>query len=251
MDKNAIWNILIKPLYYWVFTIIPNVLGVLGFIQDQLPADKKDNIMMQIYNLIPPWGWMIIGEIAFAITILVSTSNYIKEYKKNLQQFIISSHSINQSGGVTVENARDVIYNEKDNRGEKDILNKISKFVKIAIDNIVDYGKMSERDDKITREQRREKAFKNIDNLKKYFNKHISDLPPQTNELFQKLIAAMEGVMKYKYVCLCEIRNTWQLIESKAILPNQIGEVKDINKLDQKLYEIQKQILDEFYKMKK
>jgi hypothetical protein len=194
---------------------------------------------------------IIIAAIISALALIIGTLlRFFLKDKKKKQNTILKTKNEQIHFGSGNNQIADIIYNISDNAKEKEKKNKVSKLIKIAIDNIVDYGEICERDDKITRDQRREKAFESIDNLKKYFENHIIDFPSETNGIFQNLFAEMEHVMQYKYLCWCGIRDTQQLIEQKVISPEQILEVRDIRKLDKKLYEIQKQILEEFQKPK-
>ncbi len=80
---DAIWKIIIEPAWYWLFTIIPAVVGVIGVIQDNLPQNQRSQFIMQVYNFLPPWGWFIVGAIAFVVTILIGANNYVKSKRES------------------------------------------------------------------------------------------------------------------------------------------------------------------------
>jgi hypothetical protein len=107
---EPIREVLFKPAWYWLITIIPTILTYIGII----PEDKRSGFVNQFYNLFPFWAWLTIALIAFATTILISANNYVKrklnEQAKGNQP---PSTSISQiSGRDSYSSGRDTIINE-------------------------------------------------------------------------------------------------------------------------------------------
>jgi len=96
---EAIWEIVIKTAWYWLFTIIPTILAIVGAYEDTLPSDKRSGVMMQIYNMISPVAWMILGMTAFVVTIFIGLFIYLNKHKEKSSQPTYSPQSIDQRGG--------------------------------------------------------------------------------------------------------------------------------------------------------
>jgi len=79
---EPIREILFKPAWYWLITITPTALTYIGVI----PENKRSGFMNQFYNLFPFWVWLTIALIAFVVTILISTNNYVKTKLKDTSQ---------------------------------------------------------------------------------------------------------------------------------------------------------------------
>lgn len=77
---QALFEIFIKPAWYWFVTIIPAVLGIIGAIQNSLPESQRSRFLSEIYNLLPFWGWFMLAAISFIVTTLISVNTYLKRY---------------------------------------------------------------------------------------------------------------------------------------------------------------------------
>ena len=113
---EIIWEIVVKPAWYWLITIIPAGLGIFGAYQASLPANKQGGLMMQIYNLLPFWVWMIITMFSFIVTILISASDYVKKIRNEQKQesAIVQTASADRSG-IAMQGVKDSPVNSYNN----------------------------------------------------------------------------------------------------------------------------------------
>ena len=187
---DAVWEIVIKTSWYWLVTIIPAVLGIIGAIQVGLPENKRGGVIMQIYNLFPFWAWLIIAAIAFVITILVGASNYIQKHKKESQQ-PAAIQSASQQGGMTgivngdlyqggthyhgekITNKKNlpktfsVSYKEK----QKNAIEKISKLINVAVENSTYFSQGISRQGEPDFNEQCKRAYDSGKAMMEYFKK--------------------------------------------------------------------------------
>ena len=99
-----IWEIFIKPAWYWIITIIPAVFGVLSVIKDFFPENIKNNYWLWLLHLLPKWAWLLITIIAFVITFVISAFRYFKDRENKASTTNITKvKSDGQSGGITAQ----------------------------------------------------------------------------------------------------------------------------------------------------
>lgn len=96
---ELIREILFKPAWYWLITILPTVLTYIGII----PENKRSRFMNQFYNLFPFWVWLSIALIAFVVTILISANNYVKKKIKDTESSLRTAlNDVNANGGGVI-----------------------------------------------------------------------------------------------------------------------------------------------------
>lgn len=134
-----------------------------------------------------------------------------------------------------------------DDSKKKETLNELSRLLKIAVDDIMDYGIIFERTDKRTRTERKDVAYKSMDVFKSFSEKHIAEMSPQLNKLvFEKILPEMERVVRHKglYWSNFNIRN--DLIEQK-IPYEQLPQMIEIDSVDEKMINFRDEIYKEIH----
>jgi hypothetical protein len=123
----------------------------------------------------------------------------------------------------------------------------LSKLLRTAVDNIIDYGIIFERTDKRTRSERKTVAYKSMDVFKSFSEKHIAEMSPHLNTLvFEKILPEMERVVRHKglYWSNFKIRN--DLIEQKVPY-EQLPQMVEIDGADEKMINFRDEIYKEIH----
>ena len=229
---------------------------------------------MHISPIFPWWLWLVIGMFIWCVITVWEANNKIKEIR-NAAEKLNKSSEINMSAKIengpyqgVGENKGMLIYDNSkhthitNDEGDKkkdeieirlEVYNDISKLMNQAIKETIDFGIIWERKDKLSRKERKEKAFHSQDIFYQYFENHKDYFSPQMRELFEKLAEKLEKSIRDKEVWFDGIKNTQQLIEMKLITANDLqnndGTESPQNR-DWELQEIENKILDEFYKFR-
>jgi len=201
-------------------------------------------------------GWNLgaglILVLVFTIISVLRLVNKTRELKKAL-----SKKTDNASGAKTEyhqthngdgDNQIGDRYYLVDNSKRKESLNELTKLLKIAIDNIVDYGIFFDRTDKRTRSERKEVAYESIDIFKGFSESHIAEMSPFLNKLiFEKMLPEMERAVKYINLYWSNFRIRNELIEQK-IPYEQLPEMIKIDGANERMIKIQNEIHNEIFK---
>lgn len=97
---KVVWEILIKPAGYYIFSIVPWGLQYLQAIRAEVPEPYRDRFMISnIYNLLPGWAWFMLGLVVFVLTVTINAYRYIR--KSIEAQPFTSINSKAKSGGMS------------------------------------------------------------------------------------------------------------------------------------------------------
>lgn len=240
-------SIIVNPIWKWVVEIFMGLLSIIIYVKPEW-AD-----WLSFSNLIKDywWAWFIGGTIIWIFSTAWQYANEKAETKKTPEK--VSSHKTlkqdNRDGSLGFQgntfNAP-VIFGELDNQ-KRDNLNKLGKFLKTAIDDILDYGMVQERTDKRTRIERKDVAYKSIDSFKEFSENHIAEMSPQLNKLiFDKMLPEMEKVMRSKMI-FWNVFNTRKELVEQNLTQGRLPELPETS--DEKMLNLQKEIHEEIYRV--